>query len=220
MKNDINIDLKSKELFTNLNHILAVFGNSTYKVKYRLFKSFCMPLYGCVLWDYTCKDIERNFISWKKCIRKLLFLPQRTHCNLLPLLVDDIPVESQLYKRVLKFVAGLIDSNNIYSNLCVKLALNGSGSKMCKNINFICHKCRLCKHNLGKESLKHNLCHVNYIYTKGVESATAALSSSIIQDMLTMKEEHNYDFLTITEIDTIIQSLCVGDDLIAEGNIT
>ena len=46
MKNDSNIDLKSKELFTNLNHILAVFGNSNYKVKYRLFKSFCMPLYG------------------------------------------------------------------------------------------------------------------------------------------------------------------------------
>ena len=53
-----------------------------------------------------------------------------------------------------------------------------------------------------------------------MESATAALSSSIIQDMLTLKEEHNYDFLTLTEIDTIIQSLCVGDDLIAEGNIT
>ena len=35
-----------------------------------------------------------------------------------------------------------------------------------------------------------------------------------------MKEEHNYDFLTITEIDTIMQSLCVGGDVIAEGNIT
>ena len=65
---------------------------------------------------------------------------------------------------------------------------------MCKNINFICHKYGLCKHNLGKESLKLNLCHVNCIYTKGVESASAALSSSIIQDMLTLKEEHNYDF--------------------------
>ena len=94
-------------------------------------------------------------------------------------------MESQLHKRVLKFVAGLLDSNNIYSNLCVKLALNGSGSELCKNINFICHKYRLCKHNLGKESLKLNLCHVNYIYTNAVESARAALSSSIIQDMLT-----------------------------------
>ena len=27
-------------------------------------------------------------------------------------------------------------------------------------------------------------------------------------------------FLTLTEIDTVIQSLCVGDDLIAEGNTT
>ena len=27
-------------------------------------------------------------------------------------------------------------------------------------------------------------------------------------------------FLTLAEIDTIIQSLCVGDDLIAEENIT
>ena len=148
MKNDNNIDLKSKELFTNLNHILAVFGNSNYKVKHRLFNSFCVILYGCVLWDYTCKDIKRIFISWRKCIRKLLFIPEQTHCNLLPLLVDDIPVESQLHKSVLKFVAGLLDSNNIYSNLCVTLALNGSGSKMCKNINFICQKYRLCKQQI------------------------------------------------------------------------
>ena len=76
MKNDSNIDLKSKELFPYLNHIIAVFGNSNYKVKYKLLRSFCMPLYGCVLWDYTCKDIERTFISWRKCIRQLLFIPQ------------------------------------------------------------------------------------------------------------------------------------------------
>ena len=62
MENDINIDLKSKELFTNLNHILAVFGNSTYKVKYRLFKSFCMPLYGCVLCGTIPVKILKGFL--------------------------------------------------------------------------------------------------------------------------------------------------------------
>ena len=210
MKNDINIDFKSKEVFCNLNHILAVFGNSSYKVKYKLFKSFCMPLYGCVLWDYTSKNIERILTSWRKCIRKLLSVTNRTHCQLLPLLVDDIPVESQLYKRVLKFVAGLLCSKNVYNNLCVKLALNGSGSKMCKNINLICNKYEICRYNLGKDYLKQNLCIVNSTSVDKVDSNSFRLSR-IVQDMLIMKEEQNFQFFTKSEIDTIIESICVSN---------
>ena len=35
-----------------LNSILNTFTNVYVSVKYKLFKNYCIPLYGCVLWDF------------------------------------------------------------------------------------------------------------------------------------------------------------------------
>ena len=33
------------------NSLMSIFGNLNCQLKYRLFKTYCMPLYGSVLWD-------------------------------------------------------------------------------------------------------------------------------------------------------------------------
>ena len=50
---------------------------------YSLFKTYCMPLYGSQIWDYDNTHIQSFFVAWRKAIRKILNLPNRTHCNLL-----------------------------------------------------------------------------------------------------------------------------------------
>ena len=38
--------------------LLAFFGFASPWIKYKLFKTYCMPLYGSVLWDLSCTDIK------------------------------------------------------------------------------------------------------------------------------------------------------------------
>ena len=51
---------------TALNGIIALFHDAFTDVKYKLFKSYCMSLYGCVLWDFESNFISRFYVTWQK----------------------------------------------------------------------------------------------------------------------------------------------------------
>ena len=61
-----------------------------YDIMYKMFKTYCMPLYGCPLWDYTGKG-------------RLFNIPRTTHCVLVNEICDDIPVHEQLHNRFINF---------------------------------------------------------------------------------------------------------------------
>ena len=51
------------EFNERLNVLLLTFSHCHSSVKYHLFKTFCMPLYGSQLWDLTLKESQRLYIS-------------------------------------------------------------------------------------------------------------------------------------------------------------
>ena len=73
-----------------LNGIIATFKDAYCDVKYKLIKTYCMSLYGCVLWNLGSKSMSDFYVTWRKTIRKLLRLPLRTHSKYLPLICDDL----------------------------------------------------------------------------------------------------------------------------------
>ena len=85
------------------------------------------------------RHIQRFYVAWRK---GLLY---NTHCNVLNLICDDIPVDCQLDNRLLKFMSSCSLSENIVVKLCYKLACNGSQSTMCNNISFLCAKYCICR---------------------------------------------------------------------------
>ena len=103
---------------TSLNGILNYFSLANVTVKYKLFKSFCMPLYGSVLWDLSSNDILKFYSTWRQGLRRLFNLPYRTHSRYLPLLCNDLPVNIQLFLRFNKFMYKLLTRENA----CVQLA--------------------------------------------------------------------------------------------------
>ena len=107
-----------------------------------------MPLYGSVLWDYSQSSIEQLFVAWRKCVRKLINIPYNTHSAFLPLICNDLPVDCQMHKRVLKFIYCLNESCNLYNKISLQLAINGSQSRMCNTINYVCYKYNICKYDL------------------------------------------------------------------------
>ena len=88
----------------NVNGIISLFGKAHSNVKYSLFKSFCLALYGSSIWNFDSKGVRKFYVTWRKCIRRLLNLPNLTHCRYLPLICEDILVHLQLYKRFNKYI--------------------------------------------------------------------------------------------------------------------
>ena len=108
-------------------------------MKYHLFKTFCMSVYGSQLWDFSAPQCERFYTAWRKAVRRLCYLNARTHCNLLPLIVNDDPVHVQLHRRFVNFFSRLLSSTNSCVRILSQLAFE-SGSNVSKSIQFISRK--------------------------------------------------------------------------------
>ena len=149
------------DIIVHTNSIASVFFKADIDVKYKLFKCYSMSLYGCPLWDLTHKSVLHLFTTWRKCIRKISGLPSRTHCDLLPLICCDLPVPIQLYQRFMKFLHTALNSSNDCVKTCALLALNGSCSSACNNINHIAKMLNISKYKLVNQKLNviHNSLH-------------------------------------------------------------
>jgi hypothetical protein len=128
------------DFYRRVNITLARFSKVKPNIKYELLKSYCMCLYGCQLWDYSSPDIELFFTAWRKCIRRVWSLPQRTRCHLLHLICQDKSVEMQLHKRFLNFFSKIILSHNDSVRLMGKMVIGGSRSATSNSVNCLCHK--------------------------------------------------------------------------------
>ena len=192
---------------TSLNGILNYFSLANVTVKYKLFKSFCMPLYGSVLWDLSSNDILKFYSTWKKGLRRLFNLPYRTHSRYLPLLGNDLPVNLQLFLRFNKFMYKLLTSENAFVQLASKLALNGSQSSVGKSVMHI-SKLLQC-HSSYISSSPHQFKMLVNEYASALCNAKDYISCGNLTDLMFTKECNNTRF-SVGELDTIIEFLCVS----------
>ena len=107
-------------------------------------------------------------------------------------------VNVQIYNRVLKFVTNCLNRNNQCVKLCVNLALNGSNSNVCKNMNQIScdNKCDEYRGLMNKD------CHYNLNILE--------LSNCVnIVDSLYIRQKHSTNF-TLVEINQLIEYFCTS----------
>jgi hypothetical protein len=72
-----NIQTGISDFYGRVNVLIAQFKHAFPWIKYKLFKTFCMPLYGVQLWDLSNVAIESFYVAWRKSIRRLFDLPQK-----------------------------------------------------------------------------------------------------------------------------------------------
>ena len=104
---------------------------------YSIFKTYCVPLYGSQLWDLDSTAINRFYVAWRKAVRYILHLPRTTHCALLHLICDDMPISHQLCFRCITFFRSLIYSNNNITRYCARMALYGSRSSVSNSLTHV-----------------------------------------------------------------------------------
>ena len=94
--------------------------------------TYCLDVYTSQLWDYEDKRIGKYYVAW----RKVWKLPNLTHCNLLPVITNCLPLNIILEKRLLKFIWSIINSENRIVNNVFKFALNNRRSVLSKTLDI------------------------------------------------------------------------------------
>lgn len=200
---DVNTDIIADAVntfFRRVNMVLGHFPNVNTLVRYRLFNTFCMSLYGCQLWDFSSKYIKLFYVAWRKSIRRLLDVPYRTHSVLLNLICNDDPIDVKLHRRFNRFVFKVLHSPNSIVQLCGHLAINGSKSTIGNNISFICNK-----YQFNRNQYFHS-----YNIPLPTNSCVTDLQTAgAISDIIYIKDNLNKYSFTPAELDSMLSCLCV-----------
>ena len=77
------VDNAVNDLNCKLNNLLADFSHCNSSTLSVLFQSYCMNVYGCQIWSYNIKYVNKYYTAWRKAIRRIWKIDYRTHNKLL-----------------------------------------------------------------------------------------------------------------------------------------
>lgn len=202
--NEKMIDDAVSDFYVRVNMTLSHFANIAPHVRYKLFKTYCMSLYGSQLWDLQNKYTNKLYVSWRKAVRRVLAVPNTTHCKLLHYIAEDKDINVQIYERFIKFMQNASKCDNKLTNLCVKLASTGSRSHVSNNISVVCNF-----YNISRSQLCSDVSHKQYICP---DDAANIINAAIVRELLYQKHitQVSVDpfLLSQEEMDFIIVHLC------------
>ena len=100
-------------------------------------------MYGSQLWDLTNQKVEDICIQWRKKLRRVLSVSNMTHCDLLPLIADNMPIKVKLDCKYIGFYKSIANSDNDLVRYAAKCKLFDHSSTMGRNITYLIHKYEL-----------------------------------------------------------------------------
>jgi len=89
-----------------VNIVLCYFPTLAADVRCKLLRSYCSSIFGCELWQLSNTNINTFCTAWRTGLRRtgIWNLPNTTHCDLLHLLSNDLPIFDELCRRSLMFI--------------------------------------------------------------------------------------------------------------------
>ena len=205
-----------KEFHKSFHSFLSRFSSCNTETKDRLFHQYCQSMYGSQLWLLTSSSVNKLYTQWRKAHRRILSVPYRTHCELLPLIAENMSIETRLDCKYLSFYKAIATSKNSIVNYVARSKLHDFSSTMGKNMNHLMHKYNIRVEDILQTSKKqmNTLCYQKWAEEINEQSISYA---HIIRELIKLKEgnlqlifsnkdiEFSYD-----AYDFIIYSLCVN----------
>ena len=148
-----------------------------------------MPLYGSQIWNLSCTSCTRFISNWYKAVRRIFNLPPMCHRRFEHQIAGDMPVEMQLLCGFLTFSLKCMKNNNNVLKMCSLLAINGSRSPACKNINLVIHKFIIPR---GLITNYGSYYHVKHLMTKHIvhDTPTITFARELIDARDTIQQPH------------------------------
>ena len=176
--------------------------------KNKLFHQYCSSMYGSQLWDMTSPIVEKMYTQWRKAHRHVLGLPNMTHCDLLPLIAENMPLDCILDCKYISFYKSISKADNKIVSYTAKNKLYDHTSTLGKNITHLMHKYDLEVDDillLSKERVK-ELCYNRWLSGINVEYPMYA---QIIKDMTGMREDRCTRLFSNEDCKFIINFCCI-----------
>ena len=190
-KNDALIGDAMAKLNSSFHVFMSRFDSCNTTTKNKLFHQYCASMYGSQLWDLSKSD--KIFSKWRKYHRIVLGLVNTTHCDLIPLVADNLPIDCMLDLKFLSFFKTIMSSENRAVNYVANSMLKSHTSTMCKNVKHLRYKYDMSLDdimNLSKFKLKE---HCNTKWQSKIDPLYP-MYASIIKEMILMTESRN-DFI-------------------------
>jgi len=87
LSDDRDIQREIRNMYIRTNTLIRRFGKCSKKVKIRLFRSYCVCLYGTALWKtYTCSSIRKFRSCYHKCMK--MFFGYHRMCSVTAILLE------------------------------------------------------------------------------------------------------------------------------------
>ena len=120
-----------------------------------------------------------------------------THCALLDIICDDLPVDVQLHIRFIKFFQTCLKSDNVCIRMCSKLVMIGSSSSVCDSLTFIADKYNFQQDDVSSLNVQGlNACDVaDHVLQRG----------GLIRDLLLYNSDNDDE-----NVKALIDELCVN----------
>ena len=205
-----------KEFHKSFHSFLSRFGTCNTETKNRLFHQYCQSMYGSQLWLLTSPSVSKMYTQWRKYHRRILSVPSMTHCELLPLIANNMSIETRLDCKYIAFYKSIATSKNSIVNYVARSKLYDSSSTMGCNMNHLMHKYNISVEEIVETSKKkmNILC-----YKKWAEEVNEdyILHAPIIRELIKLKEgnlqlvftNEHFEF-SYDAYDFIISSLCIN----------
>jgi len=199
-----NVEKAVNDLYIRANFLSSYFRFTSVRVMCNLFNSYCSSFFGSPLWNLNA--IEPLCIAYRKCIRKILCLPPRTHSRFVPFFISKPDLQTQLLIRFVKFWHKSNASNNEVVSLCCSVSAQPSStSVIAKNVKCVLDKLQ----TVDFSSLT-----VNMLTSKLLDcfsnslSEDDVLSCNTIIELLGIRNNEIDSPLSYLEIEAMIRELC------------
>ena len=192
---------------SSFNYFMSSFGKCQSSVKNKLFRQYCSSFYGSQIWPLYKKELfNRISINWRKSLKRIWRLPYNTHCDILPLLASQAPIEIQLKCRFLKFYRSLIESDNNLVKYLSNVMIFAYESTMSGNIRQILYDLNIEISELAEFSLED---FKKMYYNKWYSNVNNEylIHSKVIFDLIVMKEGRYFKDFDINQYDLMINFL-------------
>ena len=185
------------------NVILNNFSFLSTDSKIRIFNTNCSTFYGSVLLNQTANSLKGVDVAWRKSCRKLLQLPQRTHCSFIPYIMGTLPPSQQIKTRTVNFFRKGLNHSSEFIRFIFNNCLNEASSVLYKNINQISKDTNISLSDLlkkGKPKVK----------IKKLFEIERDWRMEMVKELLYCRDGYLYCYLDFNEIKAILYDLCVN----------
>ena len=98
------------DLYQRSSLLISQFRSCDSETLDRLHTIYCMPMYGCELWNLSCNYIKDYKVVWRKIKSRIWNIPPRTHNNLVSNVTDNI--DTIIETRTVQFIFNSINHSN------------------------------------------------------------------------------------------------------------